>query len=78
MKEGNMQITYTVYDSEDSSWYRNGLSLQEATELRDDRDNNGRYDRHMIVTDADFDKIQSNPEDSHHMRKDADGITWIL
>ena len=73
-----MQTTYTVYDSEDSSWYRSGLSLQEATELSDDRDNGGRYDRHMIVTDADFDKIQSNPEDSHRMQKDADGITRIL
>jgi hypothetical protein len=54
--------TYTVYDAEDSSWHRTGLSAADARELLAERNReNSKYgDRYYMVTDAEFLALQAS------------------
>lgn len=48
--------TYTVYDSQDSAWFRSSLTEADARELAAERNcENSRYgDRYEMVTDEEF------------------------
>jgi hypothetical protein len=47
--------TYTVYDSQDGSTYRSGLTREEAeAQLEDFNRGRVRLDRYEVVTDAEF------------------------
>lgn len=75
-------ITYTVVDSQDTSWYRDGLTLPEARDLCDERnrENSRDGDRYEIWTGADFREIQSRPDDSYDCWLDGDGVRrlkWV-
>lgn len=51
-----MTTTYTVYDTQDSSWRRDGLTEAEARELlaERNRENSRHGDRYAMLADAEF------------------------
>lgn len=56
--------TYIVYDTQDSSWYRDGLTLEDARALcaERNRENSRTGDRYAVVTVAMFEAIRHPAE----------------
>jgi hypothetical protein len=64
--------TYTVYDTQDSSWNRDGLTEPAARELlaERNRENSRHGDRYAMLTDAEFEA-----QEAANIKALADGRT---
>ena len=62
MKTESKTRGYVVYDTEDSSWSRDGMTAAEAIALCEERNtaNSRRGDRYAVVTAEEFEDIRRN------------------
>jgi hypothetical protein len=67
--------TYTAFNSQDSSEYESGLSLQEALDMRWDIDGSKKASEWVVMSDDDFAKHQSGNE--YMSRINPNGVTVI-
>jgi hypothetical protein len=67
--------TYTAFDSQNSTNYHSGLTLQEALDERWDIDGSRKASKWLVMTDADFIIHQTGAE--YMAMTGADGVTRI-
>jgi hypothetical protein len=66
---------YTAFDSQDSSNYQSGLTIQKALDERWDIDGSRKASKWLVMTDADFIIHQTGAE--YTAETGADGVTRI-
>ena len=69
------KISYTFFDSQDSSNYTSGLTISEARALEKEKDSS----RYEIMSDADFEaRLEACATDTTIKCEVSDGITKII